>query len=515
MNKIKSQNIIKWIPCLFSSLFALLLIPMFLEGWFNLEIFLVVIFMSSLVFYFTKYWIKRKNFLFLIISAIFLICYPLKYAYIYYLISIDNTFIINAIFDFEQTNYLSISNEQHILFISYIISAFLGLFTVSFFTYKLNIKSFKSSLENLSNNKILNLLLSSKNSTYLYVFFTILFTLIYVRLNLGIVKYYDADSYIIPFRLGIVFITIQKYILIIYGFALIYFNKIKNQNSKLSLISKFTLYSYILFTGLYTTSKEYMFLFFIATTTEILFLNLKNIKSKKNVFLLKSLSLILNTLLLSILLIFTIQARVIRNTTLCSDCGGVETIFFLFDFLVKNGGFDELWNLSENFYALNINFFDTVLLSTVFRLQGAACLIQIMNSFQSNPVFSSPDLFGFFESFSSLRQAGNLFYADVLGQTFDPGIAFAPSFIGSTLQISNSILNPFIFTFSCCFFFINLISLLTKSSFPLDIVFSFIIFIDFIRGLSEGTFSYLIPLFAILSYLLRYFINNKKIIPLK
>ena len=137
MDKSTSQIIKKCIPFLFSSLFAFLLIPMYLEGWFNLEIFLVVTLMSGLVFYFTKYWIKKDNYIFLIIIGIFLICYPLKYAYIYYLIFIDNTFIINAIFDYEQTNYLSISNEQHILFITYVISAFLGLFTVSFFTYKI------------------------------------------------------------------------------------------------------------------------------------------------------------------------------------------------------------------------------------------------------------------------------------------------------------------------------------------------------------------------------------------
>ena len=102
--------------------------------------------MLYLVYTFTKNWIENKNYVFLIISGIFLISYPLKYAYIYYLISTDNIFIIDSIFDFEQTNYLSISNEQHLLFITYVISAFLGLFTVSFFTYKISLKNIKFSL---------------------------------------------------------------------------------------------------------------------------------------------------------------------------------------------------------------------------------------------------------------------------------------------------------------------------------------------------------------------------------
>ncbi len=512
MNESRSQTILKSLPFIFSILFASLLIPMLLEGWFNLEITLVVFVMLYLVYSFTKNWIENKNYAFLIISAIFLISYPLKYAYIYYLISTDNIFIIDSIFDFEQTNYLSISNEQHLLFITYVISAFLGLFTVSFYTYKISLKNIKLSLENLANNKNLNSLLAGNNSNYLYLFLTIFFTIIFTRLNLGVVKLQDYDSYKIPFRLGILFIIIQKYILIIYGFAVVYLNKIRNQYSSLALVTKLTLYSYILFTGLYTTSKEYMLLFFIGTSVEILFLNLKSLKSERKIFLIKTLFLIVNTLFLSILLLFTIQARVIRNTTLCSDCSGVETIFFLFDFLVKNGGFNTLWELSENFNAININFFESFLLGTIFRLQGAECLIQIMSSFENNPVFSFPDLFGFFESISTLRQSGSLFYADVLGQTFDAGIAFAPSFLGSSLQISNSIFNPFIFTFSSCFFFLNLVYLLVKSKIPFDIVLALIISFDFLRGLSEGTFSYLIPLIAVFSLTFKKFILNNKAI---
>ena len=178
--------------------------------------------------------------------------------------------------------------------------------------------------------------------------------------------------------------------------------------------------------------------------------------------------------------------------------------------MVKNGGFNTLWELSENFNAININFFESFLLGTIFRLQGAECLIQIMSSFENNPVFSLPDLFGFFESISTLRQSGSLFYADVLGQTFDAGIAFAPSFIGSSLQISNSIFNPFIFTFSSCFFFLNLVYLLIKSKIPFDIVLALIISFDFLRGLSEGTFSYLIPLIAVFSLTFKKFILNNK-----
>ena len=296
MNESRSHSIFKSLPFIFSILFASLLIPMLLEGWFNLEITLVVFIMLYLVYTFTKNWIENKNYVFLIISGIFLISYPLKYAYIYYLISTDNIFIIDSIFDFEQTNYLSISNEQHLLFITYVISAFLGLFTVSFFTYKISLKNIKFSLENLANNKKLNSLLAGNNSNYLYLFLTIFFTIIFTRLNLGVVKFQDYDSYKIPFRLGILFIIIQKYILIIYGFAVVYLNKIRNQYSSLALVTKFTLYSYILFTGLYTTSKEYMLLFFIGTSLEILFLNLKSLKSERKIFLIKSLFLIVNTL---------------------------------------------------------------------------------------------------------------------------------------------------------------------------------------------------------------------------
>ena len=513
MNQSKHLLIYKYFPYLYSLLFGTILIPMYLEEWFNIEIFSLVILMCILVFFFTKFWIKKNNLPYLIISFILLLCYPLKYAYIYFLLAKDNTFIIDAYFDHQQTNYLNMSNNDHILFIGYVISAFLGLFSVSFFTYKLNFKSFKFSFEKLAKNKNLNLILANKTSNYFFLCLTILVTILYTNFRVGIVSDQEGFNYILPFGLSTIIQITQKYIVIIYGFVLIYFNKIRNVDFNIRLITKSTLYLYILFTSLYTTSKEYAFILFIGLTIEIIILKFKKFKSKKTTFLIKSFLHAINLLVLGFLILFTIQARLVRNTTLCSDCGGVEAIFFLFDFLIKNQGFEALWNLAESFNA-EINLFNTVLLSTVFRLQGAACLIRIMDLFHSNPVFSSPDLFGFFESITTLRQSGSAFFADIINEDISlggAGVAFAPSFIGSSLQISNSIFNPFIFTFSSCFLFLNLAYLLTKSNFPLDIIFAIIISFDFVKGLSEGSFSYLFPLLGIISFVVNNFIlNNNK-----
>ena len=97
----KKDSLIKYklLPYLFSIFFGFNLVPMFLEGWFNFEIFSIILFMCFLVFYFTKSWIKNNNFVFITIISILLICYPIKYAYIYYMISQENLFVINALFD--------------------------------------------------------------------------------------------------------------------------------------------------------------------------------------------------------------------------------------------------------------------------------------------------------------------------------------------------------------------------------------------------------------------------------
>ncbi len=513
MNQTNNLKIYNFLPYLYSIFFGIILIPMYLEDWFNLEIFSIVLFMCILIFKFTKYWIKINNFPYLIISFVLLICYPLKYAYIYYLMSSDSSFIIDAYFDFQQTNYLSISNEQHILFITYVISGFLGLFAASLFTYKISIKNFKLSFNNLVNNKTFNFVFANKSSNYFFVFSIILGTVIFINFRVGIVSDQEAIEYILPFGLSTILQIIQKYILIIYGFILIYFNKISKQASTISLITKFTLYSYILFFGLYTTSKEYLLILFAGLTLEILFLRLNRFKKKRTIFSIKFIFLVLNLFLFGVFVLFTIQARLIRNTTLCNDCGGIETMFFLFDFLVKNQGFNELWTLLEDFNALNINLFNTVLVSTIFRLQGADCLLRIMNFSQSNPVFASPDIFGFFESISNLRESGSIFYADIvnadlsLGRT---GVAFAPSLLGVSLQLSNSIFNPFIFVFSICFVFLNLIYLLIKSNFPFDVIVAIIISFDFLKGISEGSFSYIFPLLGIISLLSNYLISSNK-----
>ena len=512
----KKDSLIKYklLPYLFSIFFGFNLVPMFLEGWFNFEIFSIILFMCFLVFYFTKSWIKNNNFVFITIISILLICYPIKYAYIYYMISQENLFVINALFDFQKTNYLYISNEQHILFITYVISAFLGLFAVSFFTKKISFKNLKVALENFANNKILNIILAKNISTYIYLFLTLFFTIIFVKLRIGIISLIDADNYIVPFRLGLLFIIIQKYLLVIYGFTLVYFNKLRNENNDLNLITKFTLYTYIIFTAIYTTSKQYVVFVFIASIFEIIFFKFKKSKSRKTKLIIKSIALLLTLLLTSVLLLFTIQTRIIRNTTLCSDCGGIQTIFFLFDFLVQNGGFNALWDLTGDINAQNINFFNIVLFSTIFRAQGAACLIRIMSYYKDNPVFNFPDLFGFFESITNLRQAGNLFFAEV-SQSFDTGFAFAPSFIGASLQLSDSIINPFIYTFSSCFLFLNLLFFLTKSKSPIDILLAFVISYEFLLGLSEGSFSYLMPLVAIISLLSRKLVSNNNVFSAK
>ena len=509
MEKKDSFKKYKLLPYLFSIFFGFNLAPMFLEGWFDFEIFSIIFLMCFLVFYFTKIWIKQNNFVFVILIFILLICYPLKYAYIYYLISQDNLFVINALFDLQETNYLYISNEQHILFITYVISAFLGLFAVSFFTKKISFKNLKISLESFAKNKILNILLTKKISTYLYLFLTLLFSIIFAKLRIGIVNLIDASDYIVPFRLGLFFIIIQKYLLVIYGFSLVYFNKLRNKNKNLNLITKVTLYTYLIFTAIYTTSKQYVVFVFIASIFEIIFFKFKKSKSRKTELIIKSIAFIVSVFLTSVLLLFTIQARLVRNTTLCSDCGGIQTIFYLFDFLVQNGGFNALWDLTGDINTQNINFFNIVLFSTIFRAQGAACVIRIMSYYQNNPAFNFPDLFGFFESITNLRQAGNLFFAEV-SQSFDTGFAFAPSFIGASLQLSDSIINPFIFTFSSCFLFLNLLFFLTKSKSPINILLACIISYEFLLGLSEGSFSYLMPLVGIISLLSGNLISNNR-----
>ena len=130
-----------------------------------------------------------------------------------------------------------------------------------------------------------------------------------------------------------------------------------------------------------------------------------------------------------------------------------------------------------------------------------------MSYYQNNPAFNFPDLFGFFESITNLRQAGNLFFAEV-SQSFDTGFAFAPSFIGASLQLSDSIINPFIFTFSSCFLFLNLLFFLTKSKSPINILLACVISYEFLLGLSEGSFSYLMPLVGIISLLSGNLISN-------
>jgi len=509
MNKNKALEKYKFLPYLYSIFFGFNLLPMYLEGWFNFEIFSIVILMCILVFYFTKSWIKKNKLIFIAIISILLICYPLKYAYIYYLISVDNMFVINALFDLQETNYLLISSEQHISFITYVISAFLGLFSVSFFTKEISLQNYRIALQNLANNKILNLFFVNKISIYLYLFLTLFFTVVFTKLRIGIISLVDASNYVVPFRLGLILIIIQKYILVIYGFALVYLNKIRNENTNLSLITKITLYTYIIFTAIYTTSKQYIVFIFIASISEIIFFKFKNLKSKKTKLIIKSIALIFTFLLSSFLILFSVQARLIRNTTLCADCGGIETIFYLFNFLVKNGGFDALWDLTGDINTQNINLFNIVLFGTLFRAQGAGCVIMIMSHYQNNPVFSFPDLFGFFESITSLRQAGSLFYSEVAQISVDTA-AFAPSYIGASLQFSDSIFNPFIFTFSSCFLYLNLLFFLLRSKSPLDILLAFIISYEFLLGLSEGIFSYLMPLIAILSLLSRrfIFINN-------
>ena len=513
MNQINNLKIYNFLPYLYAISFGVILIPMYLEDWFNLEIFSIVLFMCILIFKFTKHWIKITNFPFLIISFILLICYPLKYAYIYYLISSDSSFIIDTYFDLQQTNYLSISNEQHILFITYVISAFLGLFAASLFTYKINIKDFKLSFNNLVNNKTFNFVFANKSSNYFFLFSIIFGIIIFINFRVGIVSDQKGIEYILPFGLSTILQIIQKYILVIYGFILIYFNKIIKQGSTISFITKFTLYSYILFCGLYTTSKEYLLIWFAGLTLEILFLRLDRFQKKRTKFSIKFIFLVINLFLFGLFILFTIQARLIRNTTLCNDCGGIETMFFLFDFLIENQSFSELWSLLENFNALNINLFNTVLLSTIFRLQGADCLLRIMNFSQSNPVFASPDIFGFFESISTLRESGSIFYADIINADLslgDAGVAFAPSLLGVSLQLSNSIFNPFIFVFSLCFVLLNLIYLLIKSNFPFDVIVAIMISFEFLKGISEGNFSYIFPLLGIISLLINYLISNNK-----
>ena len=114
MQKIKYNVIQKICPYIYSFLYSTLLFPMYFGNWFSLESLIIVFSMIVLIYNVVKYWIKQNNYVFLLISGLLLISYCLKYAYIYFLISIKSTYLIDGIFDYQQTNYLYINSVSFI-----------------------------------------------------------------------------------------------------------------------------------------------------------------------------------------------------------------------------------------------------------------------------------------------------------------------------------------------------------------------------------------------------------------
>lgn len=460
---------------------------------------LIYIFPTAFVIVFgVKLLLNKKNYLAILMLTVLVFAYSLKIAYIETLLIAQADYhqyaqsIIVALFDTFNTGHLNYSAEIYSSYLAYysvlLISIIISALILPVANYK--------SLGRVFNSQQRYSKIGAISFIILFSSFGVAGLLILNSISFGISSSDPSIIDRLPYKLDTIIFMLLRYGLSFIG--VVRYMNISNTSFPnkypLAKLTKIVILLYYILFSLYSSSKEYLIIALVLLVFD-LFRDFSFITSKISLTSCCSrvLKLILKVSLIALLAfsIITINttSRYVRNYS-CTKCSGFEaaqkaTYAFI------NGNHKEFQMNMGDYNTANIPVVDSVLLSTVLRVQGADNLLQIiLKDHTSN---TSPDIFGPFAAITGYREAPHQFYYyDILPYErigTDLAVAFPPSFVGWSLQKSLSIINPAIFGATIYALYTLLISTLLSLNSLLPIMTGLAMTYESLKTMSEGSVS--------------------------
>ena len=487
------------LPALYGASYAMAAAPCFsgYREYIITQSLAIIVISSILVVVGTKILIGRSNYLALLIIAVLIVGYSLKLAYIESLLVNRNTsessdMVIATMFDTFNVGYLDYTAQTYGVYIAYYTALLLAIIGTSLILPTPDYATTK-----------LKVLLNPNRSTKLHQSVTFILSFC-VAGSVGLallnsisfgISSGDASVIVrLPYK-----IDTAIYLLLRYGLSLIgatRYIKVCNTNPPnkyaLATITKAVIISYFMIFSLYSTSKEYLFVAMVLVVYDVVkrFLASSKARPKRASPIIKMLlSLTLVAVVCLTVLSINTASRFIRNG-ICLKCSGIQASQYAIVALI-DGSNATLQEILGNDNSLVVSQIDKLALSTVFRVQGADNLMQILNKNHTSSTF--PDFFGPIASFSGIREPGHefFFYRILPYQRIgrDLAVAFPPSLVGLSIQASRNIMNPVIFGVATYSIFALLIYTLLSVNSALSNLVGILITYEALKTFSEGTVS--------------------------
>ena len=487
------------LPAVYGASYAMVAAPCF-SGFrevINIQSLVIIVVSSILVVAYTKILIGRRNYLSLLLTAVLIIGYSLKLAYIESLLIARNTsvsadMVIMTMFDTFNVGYLEYDGQTYAIYVSYYTALLMGVICASLLL----------PTPNYANTK-LNELLNPKSNSNLQesVVFILFFCVagtsglsLLNSISFGISSGDASDIVRLPYKIDTAIYMLLRYGLSLVGAA----RYIKVCNTKppnkyeLAAVTKAVIVTYFISFSLYSTSKEYLFIAVAIVVYDIVekFLSSSKARPRRKPAIIKMLlSLFLVTVISLAVLSINTASRFIRNG-ICLQCSGIQASQYAIVSLIDGSSF-KLQKLLGNEKSLDISAIDKLALSTLFRVQGADNLMQILNKNHTSKTF--PDFFGPIASLTGIREPGHQFFFfrilpyQRIGR--DLAVAFPPSLVGLSLQESKNIMNPLLFGAAFYSIYALLVNALLKINSVIPNLLGILITYESLKTFSEGTVS--------------------------
>lgn len=474
----------------------------------------IFVFMSQLILF--QRILYRKNFLFLLALILAVSGYSLKFVYLVglessHLDSMGGFAVYHALVDTFDVGYLRFNADTYKQYISYYVVYITTIGVLGLLVPPINLSNarnlFKTTKPVFGNNE--------KYVAAIVLILTVVGVSFLNYYSFGISSGQVNETNRAPFKLDTIALLFYRLVM---SFSLLVYN-IKTISLRLRSHKKYPYYWRNLFASLtyyvlfafYTTSKEYLLIFTIigaySIYGEFMFSIGRSTIARRSISAFLK-GFVLLTILLGLMQVGTVS-RFIRNSAYCAECNGFDASIVSLRATLDGEGTDVLTEIGNDIGA-QISLFDKFMFSTIFRTQGADNVLQILAADHTDQDFI--DVLGPLSSTVGFREAGHQFFFyrilpfDRIG--VDLGVAFPPSLIGLSLQVSKNPVNPAIFASFFILLYYTVIYKLFESRFLLINVLGLAWVVEFMRMSSEGTTSLSllsIGLGAILiDYLLRY-----------
>jgi len=457
---------------------------------------IIILISTILVLACTKILVSRRNYLSLLIASLLIAGYSLKLAYLELLLStakenVSADVVIKTMFDTFQVGYLDYNSQNYGLYVSYYTALLIGTLCASLVLPSPDYAQLKALFKPKSN-------LSRYKSASFILLFCVAGAgglIVLNSVSFGISSGAASNIIRLPYKIDTIIFLLIRYGLTLVG-ALKYIEicNIQPPNKyQLAIATKFLILAYLIVFSLYSTSKEYLFVA-IAVVVYDIYNQFSSARKRGRRHILAILRMVLSLILVltTSLAVFSVNtaSRFIRNG-ICFECSGIESSTYAIAALM-DGNNAKLQKFLGNEMSLDISSIDKIAISTIFRVQGADNLLQIINKNHTQNTF--PDLLGPMAMLTGQREAAHEFYYyRILPYSrigVNLAVAFPPSLVGLSLQESKNIVNPVVFGVAVYSIYALLIYNLLNLNARIPKLMAIIMTYESLKTFSEGTLSH-------------------------